>query len=149
MMLNTVLLCVAITQAIQAMLTSGSGNGRFEDINSGITNGRYNYAGLLRKAKESGLMIPGSLQGAEALLTDIGAAEEDLMEDYSQSDPRQAISLELSSREERSPRRCVQLHESCVGHLSCCSPCATCYCRFFNAICYCRKTSTNCHQGKN
>ncbi|PIO39855.1 hypothetical protein AB205_0191490 [Aquarana catesbeiana] len=149
MMLNTVLLCVAIIQAIQAMLTLDSGNGRFEDINSGTNNGRYNYPGLLRKVKESGLVVPGSLQGSEALRTDIGAAQEDLIEDYGLLDPRQAISLELSSREERSPRRCIQLHESCVGHLPCCSPCATCYCRFFNAICYCRKTSTNCHQGKN
>ncbi|KAM5138885.1 agouti-related protein [Mantella aurantiaca] len=148
MMLNTVLWCVAIIQAIQVMLTSGSGNGRFEDINSGPSNGRYNYPGLLRKVKESGLVVPGSLARPEALRMDIEATEEDLMEDYSLLDPR-AISLEVSSREERSPRRCVQLHESCVGHLPCCSPCATCYCRFFNAICYCRKTSTNCHQGKN
>ncbi|XP_018415152.1 PREDICTED: agouti-related protein isoform X2 [Nanorana parkeri] len=148
MMLNTLLLCLAIIQAIQAMLTSGSGNGRFEDINSGNSNGRYNYPSLLRKVKESGLVVPGSLARSEALRTDMGAVEEDLMEDYSLLDTR-ALSLEVSSREERSPRRCVQLHESCVGHLSCCSPCATCYCRFFNAICYCRKTSTNCHQGKN
>uniref|UniRef100_F7DQS7 Agouti-related protein n=1 Tax=Ornithorhynchus anatinus TaxID=9258 RepID=F7DQS7_ORNAN len=49
---------------------------------------------------------------------------------------------DLQGREERSPRRCVRLLESCLGHqLPCCDPCATCYCRFFNAFCYCRKIS--------
>uniref|UniRef100_A0A493T0J4 Agouti domain-containing protein n=1 Tax=Anas platyrhynchos platyrhynchos TaxID=8840 RepID=A0A493T0J4_ANAPP len=51
---------------------------------------------------------------------------------------------------ERSPRRCVRLLESCLGHqIPCCDPCATCYCRFFNAFCYCRKISTNFPCGKN
>ncbi|XP_075043639.1 agouti-related protein [Mixophyes fleayi] len=147
-MFNTVLLCVALAQTIQAMLTSDSGTGRLEDFNSGTYTGRYNYPGLLHKVKEPGLVVPGSLARSEMIRMDTGAAEEDLMEDYSLLDPR-ALSLEVSSREERSPRRCVQLLESCVGHLPCCSPCATCYCRFFNAICYCRKTSTHCHQSKN
>ncbi|XP_075693661.1 agouti-related protein [Rhinoderma darwinii] len=148
MMFNTVLLCVGMAQAIQAILTSDSGNGRLEDIRSGTNTGRYNYPGLLRKVKESGLLMPASLARSDILKMDTGAVEEDLMEDYSFVDPR-ALSLEVSSREERSPRRCVQLHESCVGHLPCCNPCATCYCRFFNAVCYCKKTSTNCPQGKN
>ncbi|NWH33052.1 AGRP protein, partial [Chloropsis hardwickii] len=58
----------------------------------------------------------------------------------------QASSTELQAegREERSPRRCVRLLESCLGHqIPCCDPCATCYCRFFNAFCYCRKISTS------
>ncbi|NXC27283.1 AGRP protein, partial [Campylorhamphus procurvoides] len=64
----------------------------------------------------------------------------------------QASSTELQTtgREERSPRRCVRLLESCLGHqIPCCDPCATCYCRFFNAFCYCRKISTNFPCGKN
>ncbi|KAI1235492.1 hypothetical protein IHE44_0002364 [Lamprotornis superbus] len=66
--------------------------------------------------------------------------------------PLQASSTELQAegREERSPRRCVRLLESCLGHqIPCCDPCATCYCRFFNAFCYCRKISTNLPCGKN
>ncbi|KAM8955391.1 agouti-related protein [Lycaon pictus] len=51
--------------------------------------------------------------------------------------------LDPEGREPRSPRRCVRLHESCLGHqVPCCDPCATCYCRFFNAFCYCRKLGT-------
>nr|XP_048293062.1 agouti-related protein isoform X4 [Myodes glareolus]XP_048293063.1 agouti-related protein isoform X4 [Myodes glareolus] len=51
--------------------------------------------------------------------------------------------LDPQNRESRSPRRCVRLHESCLGQqVPCCDPCATCYCRFFNAFCYCRKLGT-------
>ncbi|MEJ1276115.1 agouti-related protein isoform X1 [Cricetulus griseus] len=51
--------------------------------------------------------------------------------------------LDAQNRETRSPRRCVRLHESCLGQqVPCCDPCATCYCRFFNAFCYCRKLGT-------
>ncbi|KAM7233708.1 hypothetical protein CapIbe_015844 [Capra ibex] len=51
--------------------------------------------------------------------------------------------LDPEGRKPRSPRRCVRLHESCLGHqVPCCDPCATCYCRFFNAFCYCRKLGT-------
>ncbi|XP_077148861.1 agouti-related protein [Ranitomeya variabilis] len=148
MMFNTVLLCVAMVQAIQAILSSDSSKGRLEDINSGANTRQYSYPGLLHKVKESGILMPANFARSDVFRIDTGAAEESLIEDYSMVDPR-ALSLEASSREERSPRRCVQLLESCVGHLPCCSPCATCYCRFFNAICYCRKTSTNCQQGKN
>ncbi|XP_075182848.1 agouti-related protein [Anomaloglossus baeobatrachus] len=147
-MLNTVLLCVAMVQATQAILSSDASNGRFEDINSGANTGRYSYPGLLHKVKESGLLMPANIARSDIFRMSTGAAEENVMEDYSMVDPR-TLSLAVSSREERSPRRCVQLLESCVGHLPCCSPCATCYCRFFNAICYCRKTSTNCQPGKN
>ncbi|KAM3920226.1 agouti-related protein [Leptodactylus fuscus] len=148
MTFNTVLLCVAMAQSIQAILTSDSSNGRIEDISSGANTGRYSYPGLLRKVKESGLLVPASLARSDILRVDAEAAEENLMEDYSLVDPR-ALSLEVTSREERSPRRCVQLLESCFGHLPCCNPCAHCYCRFFNANCYCRKSSNNCQQGKN
>ncbi|KAM5297077.1 agouti-related protein [Glossophaga mutica] len=51
--------------------------------------------------------------------------------------------LDPEGREPRSPRRCLRLHESCLGQqVPCCDPCATCYCRFFNAFCYCRKLGT-------
>ncbi|XP_007517795.1 agouti-related protein [Erinaceus europaeus] len=51
--------------------------------------------------------------------------------------------LDPQGREPRTLRRCVRLHESCLGHQApCCDPCATCYCRFFNAFCYCRKLGT-------
>ena len=51
--------------------------------------------------------------------------------------------LDPEGRKPRSPRRCVRLYESCLGHqVPCCDPCATCYCRFFNAFCYCRKLGT-------
>ncbi|KAM4722332.1 agouti-related protein [Rhinophrynus dorsalis] len=148
-MFNTFLLCVAMVQTIQAILTPEIGNGRLQERSSGMNNGRYSYPSLMHKMKESAVAVPESLARTEFLRMDTGAAEEDLIEeDYSLLDPR-VLTVEASSREERSPRRCVQLLESCVGHLPCCSPCASCYCRFFNAICYCRKTSTNCHQGRN
>ncbi|KAG7260337.1 hypothetical protein CRUP_004336 [Coryphaenoides rupestris] len=38
--------------------------------------------------------------------------------------------------------RCSGNSESCLAHLGCCDPCASCHCRFFNAICFCRKTNT-------
>ncbi|XP_037671540.1 agouti-related protein [Choloepus didactylus] len=57
-----------------------------------------------------------------------------------------AEALDPQGREPRSPRRCVRLHESCLGQqVQCCDPCATCYCRFFNAFCYCRKLGTGTH----
>uniref|UniRef100_A0A8C5MU95 Agouti related neuropeptide n=1 Tax=Leptobrachium leishanense TaxID=445787 RepID=A0A8C5MU95_9ANUR len=147
MMFNTVLLCMAIVQALQAIVTSESTNGRFHALSSNSRNGRYYYPGLLRNMKDPGLPETGDLTRSEIMRLDAGAAEEEQMEDYSLLYPP-ALSLEATSREERSPRRCVQLLENCVGHLPCCSPCATCYCRFFNTYCYCKKTSTNCHQGK-
>ncbi|XP_023181817.1 agouti-signaling protein-like isoform X1 [Xiphophorus maculatus] len=35
--------------------------------------------------------------------------------------------------------RCSLLGQSCVPLSGCCDPCATCHCRFFNAICFCRR----------
>ncbi|NXH12859.1 AGRP protein, partial [Bucco capensis] len=61
-----------------------------------------------------------------------------------------ATEVQAAGREERSPRRCVRLLESCLGQqVPCCDPCATCYCRFFNAFCYCRKISSSFPCGKN
>ncbi|KAG8521716.1 Agouti-related protein [Galemys pyrenaicus] len=75
-------------------------------------------------------------QAEEALLQEAKAlAEADAMR---RPPPLQV--LDPQGREPRTPRRCVRLHESCLGHqVPCCDPCATCYCRFFNAFCYCRK----------
>ncbi|XP_064129988.1 agouti-related protein [Loxodonta africana] len=68
-----------------------------------------------------------------------GQAEEALLQEA------EALA-EALDREPRSARRCVRLHESCLGHqVPCCDPCATCYCRFFNAFCYCRKLGTATH----
>ncbi|KAK1174084.1 agouti-signaling protein 2b [Acipenser oxyrinchus oxyrinchus] len=43
-------------------------------------------------------------------------------------------------------RRCSRALESCIPHSLCCDLCATCHCRFFNAICYCRRLSINCQK---
>uniref|UniRef100_A0A3Q2PTY0 Agouti domain-containing protein n=1 Tax=Fundulus heteroclitus TaxID=8078 RepID=A0A3Q2PTY0_FUNHE len=40
--------------------------------------------------------------------------------------------------------RCSQLGQSCVPLCGCCDLCATCHCRFFNAICFCRKAKSRC-----
>ncbi|XP_041817875.1 agouti-signaling protein-like [Chelmon rostratus] len=36
---------------------------------------------------------------------------------------------------------CSQLTQSCLPQSGCCDPCASCRCRFFNAICFCWKTN--------
>ncbi|MEE6512862.1 hypothetical protein FKM82_020146 [Ascaphus truei] len=147
-MFHTLLVCVAVLHGFQDVLASESNSGRSQGQSSSVNNGgRYTYPSLMRPAKEPALDMPGSLSRSGFVRLDTEAAE-DFMEDYSLSDSR-TLSLEASSREERSPRRCVQLLETCMGHLPCCSPCATCYCRFFKVNCYCRKISQNCHQRKN
>ncbi|XP_004584004.2 agouti-related protein [Ochotona princeps] len=71
--------------------------------------------------------------------TNVELAEEDLLPEAEAL----AEVLDPQAREPREPRRCVRLHESCLGQqVPCCDPCATCYCRFFNAFCYCRKLGT-------
>ncbi|XP_004600656.2 agouti-related protein isoform X2 [Sorex araneus] len=78
-----------------------------------------------------GLALPPSLKRTSA-----EQAEEGLLQEAKAL----AEVLDPQGREPRTPRRCVRLHESCLGHqVPCCDPCATCYCRFFNAFCYCRK----------
>ncbi|KAG2458439.1 AGRP protein, partial [Polypterus senegalus] len=42
--------------------------------------------------------------------------------------------------------KCSKVLESCLPFSLCCDPCATCHCRFFNAICYCRKLNRNCRK---
>ncbi|XP_032086228.1 agouti-related protein [Thamnophis elegans] len=61
-----------------------------------------------------------------------------------------SAALQAQDREGRSLRRCVRVQESCLGHkLPCCDPCATCYCRFFNANCFCKKFSSTFPCGRN
>ncbi|XP_066579400.1 agouti-signaling protein 2b [Amia ocellicauda] len=43
-------------------------------------------------------------------------------------------------------RRCSRVMESCIPHSLCCDPCASCHCRFFNAICYCRRLNRHCQK---
>ncbi|KFR09948.1 Agouti-related protein, partial [Opisthocomus hoazin] len=89
--------------------------------------------------------------GFEQMALEVQEANGDLVQRDGVMEP-QASSAELQAagREERSPRRCVRLLESCLGQqVPCCDPCATCYCRFFNAFCYCRKISTSFPCGKN
>ncbi|NXL07101.1 AGRP protein, partial [Mesembrinibis cayennensis] len=99
------------------------------------------------------LYLAGALPrpGFEHTTLGVQEADGDLVQRGSMLEP-QASSTELQAadREERSPRRCVRLLESCLGHqIPCCDPCATCYCRFFNAVCYCRKISSSSPCGKN
>ncbi|NWV36153.1 AGRP protein, partial [Grantiella picta] len=98
------------------------------------------------------LYLAGALPrlGFEQMALGVQEADGDLVQRGSLLEP-QASSTELQAagREERSPRRCVRLLESCLGQIPCCDPCATCYCRFFNAFCYCRKISSNVPCGKN
>ncbi|NXB67338.1 AGRP protein, partial [Struthidea cinerea] len=107
----------------------------------------------LQTTATSSLYFAGALPrlGFEQMALGVQEADGDLVQRGSLLEP-QASSTELQAagREERSPRRCVRLLESCLGHqIPCCDPCATCYCRFFNAFCYCRKISTNFPCGKN
>ncbi|XP_061569715.1 agouti-signaling protein-like [Cololabis saira] len=41
---------------------------------------------------------------------------------------------------------CSPSGQSCLPQSGCCDLCATCHCRFFNAICFCRKTNSRCEQ---
>uniref|UniRef100_A0A2K6TZB6 Agouti-related protein n=1 Tax=Saimiri boliviensis boliviensis TaxID=39432 RepID=A0A2K6TZB6_SAIBB len=83
--------------------------------------------------------LPGLGLQAPLKKTTAEQAEEDLLQEAEAL----AEVQDLQDREPRSPRRCVKLQESCLGQqVPCCDPCATCYCRFFNAFCYCRKLAT-------
>uniref|UniRef100_A0A8D0BAZ4 Agouti domain-containing protein n=1 Tax=Salvator merianae TaxID=96440 RepID=A0A8D0BAZ4_SALMN len=58
--------------------------------------------------------------------------------------------LAVHDREERSPRRCLRLQESCLDQkLPCCDACAICYCRFFKANCYCKRIGNASSCGRN
>ncbi|XP_062442670.1 agouti-related protein [Rhea pennata] len=149
-MLNVLLLCYGLLQGIQAILTSDLSHNHLQKMSAGLDGAdRAQYSNLLRKVKEPVGALPRpefdqmALEDQEAdgnFVQKSGVLEPEVL----------STALQASSREERSPRRCVRLLESCLGHqIPCCDPCATCYCRFFNAFCYCRKISTSFPCGKN
>uniref|UniRef100_A0A4X2LVL3 Agouti-related protein n=1 Tax=Vombatus ursinus TaxID=29139 RepID=A0A4X2LVL3_VOMUR len=125
-MLNALLLSWAMLQGLSTTL--------------GTQHSAIPEAIVSRLSRSSQALYPG-LPGIQPELEQMASklAEESLMQDT------EALAMPgPMSREDRSPRRCVRLLESCLGHqVPCCDPCATCYCRFFNAFCYCRKISTN------
>ncbi|XP_069649173.1 agouti-related protein [Haliaeetus albicilla] len=154
-MLNVLLLCCGLLQGIQAILTTDLSCGHLQKVSGGLEGAdRTRYSGLLRKVKEVSAEPVGALPrlGLEQMAVEVPEADGDLVQRGSTLEPQQSSSTELQAagREERSPRRCVRLLESCLGHqVPCCDPCATCYCRFFNAFCYCRKISSSFPCGKN
>ncbi|KAM9228375.1 agouti-related protein [Leptosomus discolor] len=153
-MLNVLLLCCGLLQGIQAILTADLSCGHLQKVSGGLEGAdRARYSSLLRKIKEVSADPAGALPrlGFEQMAPEVQKDDGDLVWRGSVPEP-QASSTELQAagREERSPRRCVRLLESCLGQqVPCCDPCATCYCRFFNAFCYCRKISTSFPCGKN
>uniref|UniRef100_A0A8C0EBB2 Agouti-related protein n=1 Tax=Bubo bubo TaxID=30461 RepID=A0A8C0EBB2_BUBBB len=120
---------------------------------AGLGEGGWARSREVSGHESSFLYLAGALPrlGFEQMALEVQEANGDLVQRGGALEP-QASSTELQAagREERSPRRCVRLLESCLGHqVPCCDPCATCYCRFFNAFCYCRKISTSFPCGKN
>ncbi|KAK1163629.1 agouti-related protein-like [Acipenser oxyrinchus oxyrinchus] len=144
-MLNTLLMCWAMLQGIQVALTSVHGSGQMDNINPSISlAGRHVYPGLLRKVEDSAALLRADFDRMSS-----DAKEELLMEKDRVLDPEEmSDALQLQRRAPRSPRSCVMNRKSCIGHQSCCDPCDTCYCRFFNAICYCRRISNTCPHGR-
>uniref|UniRef100_A0A8C5TEP3 Agouti-related protein n=1 Tax=Malurus cyaneus samueli TaxID=2593467 RepID=A0A8C5TEP3_9PASS len=156
-MLNVLLLCCGLLHGVQAVLdlrTADLSCGHLQKVSGGLERvDRAHQASLQQKVKEVSAELAGALPrlGFEQVALGVQEADGDLVPRGGVLEP-QASSTELqaAAREERSPRRCVRLLESCLGHqIPCCDPCATCYCRFFNAFCYCRKISTNFPCGKN
>ncbi|XP_007938444.1 agouti-related protein [Orycteropus afer afer] len=127
-MLTAVLLSCALLQALPTMQGAQMGPPPLEGIRRAGQALLAEFAGL---GQQPTLKRTAAEEAEEALLQEAEALAE---------------ALDRQGREPRSPRRCVRLHESCLGHqVPCCDPCATCYCRFFNAFCYCRKLGTATH----
>ncbi|XP_010009425.1 PREDICTED: agouti-related protein [Nestor notabilis] len=145
-MLNVLLLCCGLLQGVvlstnMGCVLPGQASGRLEGTD------RAHYSSLLRRVKELSAEPAGALPrlGLEQMTLKVQEAKGDIMQ-------RDGILEQqaLSTEEEVPPRRCVRLLESCLGQqVPCCDPCATCYCRFFNAFCYCRKISTSLPCSKN
>ncbi|XP_012515946.1 PREDICTED: agouti-related protein isoform X2 [Propithecus coquereli] len=124
-MLNAVLLSCALLLALPAI--------------QGAQMGLAPLEGIRRPDQALFPELPGLGRWAQLKKTTAEQAEEALLQEAE----AEAEVLDPQDREPRSPRRCVRLHESCLGQqVPCCDPCATCYCRFFNAFCYCRKLGT-------
>nr|XP_003472066.1 agouti-related protein [Cavia porcellus] len=124
-MLNTVLLSCALLLALP--------------VTQGAQMGLAPLEGIRRPDQVLFPDFPGLGQHVPLKRTTAEQAEEALL----QKAEALAEVLDPQNREPRTPRRCVRLQESCLGQqVPCCDPCATCYCRFFNAFCYCRKLGT-------
>ncbi|KAM9069097.1 agouti-related protein [Sarcophilus harrisii] len=137
-MLNALLLSWAVLQGFPTTLGAQSTRQYPDAIGSRLSrSSQALYPGLLHSAPDTslGLSGPGIQPELEQMASEL--AEESLLQDPEALAPGVPGPM---SREDRSPRRCVRLLESCLGHqVPCCDPCATCYCRFFNSFCYCRK----------
>ncbi|NXI34972.1 AGRP protein, partial [Galbula dea] len=148
-----------LLQGIQAALSTELSCGHLQKGSDGLEGqDRTRYPSLLQKVRNEVAAEPaatpylaGALPRLEQVALEVQEGDDDLMQRDGVPEP-QASSTEVQAagREERSPRRCVRLLESCLGQqVPCCDPCATCYCRFFNAFCYCRKISSSFPCGKN
>ncbi|KAM3828789.1 agouti-related protein [Vipera latastei] len=138
-MLRRLLLSLGALQVALAFLASGHGH---LDERSPILEdtGRPSSPGL-EMVKEA--HIPDFKQ-----LKEKPRVQDDLEPETSMM--MMSAALQAQEREGRSPRRCVRVQESCLGHkLPCCDPCASCYCRFFNANCFCKKFSSTFPCGRN
>ncbi|XP_078524778.1 agouti-related protein [Lissotriton helveticus] len=147
-MLNVLLLCWCLLQSSQAMLTSDLSSDYLDEINPNVDDmNPLNYPN--RRVKVPTLTLTGTSARQEFART----ASEQVQEpksDYQLLNPRViSYSIEAADREERSPKRCAQLLDLCMGDVPCCNPCATCHCRFYKVYCYCRRISHSCHLGKN
>nr|XP_028595311.1 agouti-related protein isoform X1 [Podarcis muralis] len=148
-MLRILLLSLGLLQEIPTTLASNPNHSRrLAERGPSMLDeeGRSSYPGLLQVIKEG----PPDFEHLAAL--EMPIAQDDLVLEANAMEPQQMLltALQTQGREERSPRRCVRLQESCLGHkLPCCDPCATCYCRFFNANCFCKKFSNTFPCGKN
>ncbi|XP_074865304.1 agouti-related protein [Carettochelys insculpta] len=152
-MLTMLLLSWGVLQGIQALLATDLSSSHLPEMHPGLEGpDRSSYPSLLREIKEVPIGPAGTLPrpGSDRMAVQLRKAGEDLIQEASVLEPEVwSAALETQGREERSPRRCVRLLESCLGHqLPCCDPCATCYCRFFNAFCYCRKINATFPCGK-
>nr|XP_012597995.1 agouti-related protein [Microcebus murinus] len=128
-MLNAVLLSCALLLALPTI--------------QGAQMGLAPLEGIRRPDQALFPELPGLGLWAQLKKTTEEQAEEALLQEAEAEAEALAEVLDPQDREPRSPRRCVRLHESCLGQqVPCCDPCATCYCRFFNAFCYCRKLGT-------
>ncbi|KAG8143804.1 hypothetical protein E2320_000964 [Naja naja] len=139
-MLRQLLLSLGVLQGTLAFLASG--HGHLDERGPILEDpGRPSSTGL-EMAKE--VYIPDFKQVA----LETPRVQDDLAPEASMM--IMSAALQGQEREGRSPRRCVRVQESCLGHkLPCCDPCATCYCRFFNANCFCKKFSTTFPCGRN
>ncbi|XP_077165951.1 agouti-related protein [Paroedura picta] len=144
-MLGLLLLSLGLLQGIHAVFASSSSHNPLDEVGSILEEaGRASYPSLLQLVKEAS-------PDFEQLALEVPIAQDDLVPEAGMIESQMLSSaLQAQGREERSPRRCIRLQESCLGHkLPCCDPCATCYCRFFNANCFCKKFSNTFPCGKN